>query len=279
MNSPTRKKTNASYRLGMITLAIILLLSLFAPLMTPRDPNEIDPGRRLLGPSRANPLGTDTLGRDILSRVLMGGRVSIVLSIAASAATMALGLLIGVAGGYFGGAADSLLSLLTGILQGLPGMSLMIAIAGVMGPGVRSLLIAQVIVSWPDFARIVRGETMRLREEDFVEGLRSVGAGPCRILFAHIVPNIAGPIVVLFTTRIGFGILSISGLSFLGIGLQPPTPDWGVMVRDAMLYFRERPLLLIAPGLCIFLTVMGINLIGEYLRDRFDVRVPGRRDL
>jgi len=190
---------------------------------------------------------------------------------------MLLGLIIGIVAGYFGGRVDSVVLIITSMFQGLPGMSLMIALAGIMGPGIYSLLTALVIVSWPGFSRIVRGEVMSIREEEYIEGIRAVGAGRLYILVHHIIPNMIGPVIVLFTTRISFAILAIAGLSFLGLGIQPPTPDWGVMVRDAMFYFREQPLLIISPGACLFLTTLGINLLGDGLRDIFDVRISLRR--
>lgn len=262
-------------RVGTAILAVVALFSILAPLLAPHEPNTVDLTQRLQGPGGVNLLGTDSLGRDVLSRVLHGGRTSILLALLASACTMVLGLAIGVVAGYFGGWIDSVVLIVTSMLQGLPGISVMIALAGIMGPGILSLLTALVVVSWSGFSRIVRGEVMKLREEQFVEGVRSLGAGRPYVLVRHVIPNMIGPIIVLFATRISFAVLAISGLSFLGLGIQPPTSDWGVMIRDAMVYFREQPLLIMAPGCCLLLTTVGVNLLGDGLRDLFDVRVVG----
>ena len=151
-------------------------------------------------------------------------------------------------------------------------MTLMIAVAGLLGQGVKSMLIAIVINSWVGFSRIVRGEVMKLKQESFIKGLRTIGAGDLRILFLHISPNILGTLSVLFATRIAGNVISVASMSYLGLGLQPPTPDWGVMINDARQYFRQEPLLVIAPGLCILLLSLSINLLADELRDRLDVR-------
>jgi peptide/nickel transport system permease protein len=266
------------YAAALGLLAVIFILNLFAPFLAPFDPNEINMPERLQRPSREHFFGTDTLGRDVFSRVVWGGRASILLSSLATFFTMFLGLVVGILAGYIGGKVDAVILVITSMLQGIPGMSLMIALAGALGPGLPSLLLALVIISWPSFSRIVRGEVIKLREEEFIEGMRAAGAKKMYILIHHILPNMMGTVVVLFTTRIGFGILAIASLSFLGLGIQPPTPDWGVMVRDAMYFFREQPGLLLAPGGFLFLTTLSINLIGDALRDSFDVRSVMRRE-
>ncbi len=266
------------YTAALGILAVIFIVNLFAPLIAPFDPNEINMPRRLQGPSREHFLGTDTLGRDVFSRVLWGGRASILLSSLATLFTMFLGMVVGILAGYIGGKVDAVILIITSMFQGIPGISLMIALAGALGPGLSSLLLALVIISWPSFSRIVRGEVIKIREEEFIEGMRAVGAKKMYILIRHILPNMMGTVVVLFTTRIGFGILAIASLSFLGLGIQPPTPDWGVMVRDAMYFFREQPSLLLAPGGFLFLTTLSINLIGDGLRDSFDVRSVMQRE-
>ncbi len=260
------------YKLSFLIIILITCISILAPCIAPYNPNQIQMKQRLDRISGEHFLGTDTLGRDFFSRILYGGRVSILLSICATLVSMFLGLVIGTLAGYYGGLADESVLIITNMFQGLPGMSLMVALAGILGPGVKSLLIALVITSWTGFSRIVRGEVLKIREEDFVEGARALGAGSLYIIFHHIVPNMIGPVVVIFTTRISRNILSIASLSFLGLGLQPPTPDWGVMIRDALLYFRSHPVLIIAPGLCIFATSLSINLLGDCLRDFYDVR-------
>ncbi len=260
-------------------LASILLISLLAPVIAPYDPLASDLTIALEGPSREHWLGTDNIGRDFLSRVLYGGRQSIVLALAATALSMALGFLVGLLAGYYGGAVDAVITTVSNVFQGLPGLTLMLAVAGLMGQGVKSMLIAIVINSWVGFSRIVRGEVMKLKQESFVDGLRTVGASNARILFAHLSPNLLGTVSIVFATRIAGNIISVASLSYLGLGLQPPTPDWGVMISDAQQYFRRRPLLVLAPGLCIVLLSLSVNLIADSLRDRFDVREDNLRNM
>ena len=188
-------------------------------------------------------------------------------------ATLAVGLILGTVAGYFGGLIDDAVEGCVLLFQGLPGLSFMLAIAGTLGPGAMSIFIAVVITSWADFSRVVRAETLRLREAQWVEALRSLDIGHGRIVAMHIVPNLIGPVVVLFTLRLGRIILAIAALSFLGLGLQPPAAEWGVMINDARAYYRAAPLLMIAPGLCIVAVALCVNLLGDDLRDRLDTRL------
>ena len=255
-----------------VLLAAILLMSLFAPQLAPYDPNAVDMRNRLAAPSAEHLLGTDTLGRDLLSRTIYGGRESIVLALAATFCSMLVGLLVGMIAGYFGGLADWIVTMLSSIFQGIPSMCFMVALAGILGPGKRSILVSVTVTSWVGFSRIVRSEVMRLRGESYIESARGIGASHLRILFSDILPNIWGDILILFTSRLGGVILSTASLSFLGLGIQAPTPDWGVMINDARSTFRSSPLQALAPGCCIFLLALCVNLIGDYLRDISDVR-------
>ncbi|MEK3911416.1 ABC transporter permease [Paenibacillus sp. FSL H7-0331] len=257
---------------AILILFTILTASILAPWIAPYDPNQIQMSERLAPLSFSHWLGTDTLGRDVFSRILYGGRISIVLALVVTIATMLIGLIIGTIAGYFGGWLDDCIQIGISIFQGLPGLSFMIAIAGTLGPGVNSLFIALVVTSWADFSRVVRGEVMKIREESYVEGIRAMGGKHGYIVLKHVVPNMIGPIIVLFTVRIGRVILSIASLSFLGLGLQPPSPDWGVMVNDARPYFRSYFHLIVAPGLCIALVSLAINCLGDVLRDVFDTK-------
>ncbi|NME63182.1 ABC transporter permease [Clostridium cadaveris] len=226
--------------------------------------------KRLMGISKEHLLGTDALGRDVLSRIIYGARVSIFLSFIATIFTMFLGTIIGLISGYCGGIIDNIIQMIVTIFQGLPGLSFMIALAGVLGPGVKSLLISITVTSWSGFSRIVRGEVLKVKEEKYIEGARALGATNLHIIFHYILPNIFAPFIVLFTTRIGKVVLSMASLSFLGLGIQPPQADWGVMINDAKTYFRSYPHLLLAPGISILLLCSSINLIGDALRDLFD---------
>jgi len=274
-----RMKLKGSAGFACSVLLFILLCSFLAPWIAPYDPNQVNMSERLAPLSPEHILGTDTLGRDVLSRLLYGGRVSILLAIAVTAVTMALGLIIGTVGGYWGGWIDDLIQGIVSIFQGLPGLAFMLAIAGTLGPGIKSLFIALIVTSWPDFSRVVRGEVMKIREESYVEGIRALGAGHSYIIVRHIIPNMIGPLLVLFTIRIGRVILSIASLSFLGLGLQPPAADWGVMVNDARPYFRSYAHLMLAPGLCIAVVSLCINWIGDHLRDKLDTKSSQERSL
>lgn len=268
------KKDNIkiSMVLAFAVLFGILLMSILAPWLAPYDPLKIDMKNALMPPSKLHLLGTDNIGRDILSRVIYGGRQSIVLAAIATSMSMALGCIIGMIAGYFGSWVDVAITSISNIFQGLPGMTMMIAIAGLMGSGVTSMMLALVITSWVGFSRIVRGEVMKIKKEYFIEGLRSFGVGHMRILFYHVMPNLISSIVIIFATRIASSILSVASLSFLGLGLEPPTPDWGVMISDARMYYRTSPMLVIAPGVCIVLFSLCVNIIADWLRDRLDVR-------
>ncbi|AAO35961.1 transport system permease, dipeptide or nickel [Clostridium tetani E88] len=258
------------HKFAVITLGTILFLSIFAPLISPYDPIKVDMANTLLPASREHLLGTDALGRDVFSRLLYGGRSSILLSVVASIITMILGFIIGLLSGYYGGKLDSFIQIIVNILQSIPSMSFMIAIIGIMGPGIKSILLSVVITSWAGFSRIVRSEVLSIREEDYIEGARAIGAMDFYIIIHHIIPNIIGPFIVLFTVRIGKVILSIASLSFLGLGLQPPTPDWGIMINDAKTYYISHPMLMIAPGAFIMLLSLSINIIGDFIRDYLD---------
>lgn len=265
-------KRKHSTCLIILILGAIGVISVLAPWIAPYDPNQIDMANILQGPTKEHLLGTDNLGRDVLSRVVYGGRQSILLAIVATSCSMFVGMFIGVIAGFFGGFWDTFLTIISNIFQGLPGTTLMIAIAGVMGGGVDSLLLSLVITSWAGFSRLARGETIAVCAESYIEGERSIGSSSFRIILKNVIPNIIGNLAVVFTTRVGRAVLSVSSLSFLGLGLQPPTPDWGVMISDARILFRSAPLLLAAPGLCIILLSLCINLLGDTIRDYVDVR-------
>ena len=275
-----RQKQNLKLAIvGGILLAIVLM-TIFAPWLAPYDPLQIDMTNRLADPSPAHPLGTNALGRDVLSRVIYGGRASLLLAVAATCCSMAVGLAVGVAAGYCGGAVDVVITGISNVFQGLPGMVLMIALVGVLEPGTQSILLALVLTSWVGFSRLVRGEVLKVKGELYIEGMRCLGAGHLRIVLRHVLPNIRTNIIILFTTRVGRVVLSVAGLSYLGMGIQPPTPDWGEMISgSARRYFRTAPHLLWAPGLCIILLTLSINLLGDLLRDRLDVKQDSVKEL
>ena len=256
--------------IGFILLGMMILGSVLAPILTSYEPNAMNMAETLQPPSLQHLLGTDLLGRDMFSRILYGGRSSMLLALCAALLSMLVGMLVGVLAGYFGGLWDYLLTIITNIFQGLPGVSMMVAIAGIMGPGFKSLMLGLVLTNWTGFSRVVRTEVMKYREENFVEGLKVLGASHLRIICGHILPNMFGNTVILLTTRIGRSLLSISGMSYLGLGIQPPTPDWSVMLSDARMSFRSAPHLILAPGICIVIVMFSIHLIGDFLRDWMD---------
>ncbi|WP_302573550.1 ABC transporter permease [Phascolarctobacterium faecium] len=266
------KKSNLQFYCAASVLLLIIGASILAPLLVTHNPFEPDMANRLQSPSWQHFFGTDALGRDMFSRILYGGRASILLSLASAILSLGVGLVIGLFCGFYGGKLDMLCTIASNIFQGIPGSCFMIAIAGIFGPSIKSLVLALVITSWAGFSRIVRAEVMQLKEEPFIEGLRCLGCSDSRLLLHHIIPNIVNKLLILFTIRVGRGILSIAGLSFLGLGVQPPTPDWSVMVSDAVLYYRSSPHLILIPGACIFFLIYAINNLGEFMRDKLDVR-------
>ncbi|MCQ4865682.1 ABC transporter permease [Pseudoflavonifractor phocaeensis] len=275
-----RRKQNIKLAVVCTILLLIVLMTVLAPWLAPYSPTRIDMGNRLADPCWAHPLGTDALGRDVLSRIIYGGRASLLLAVAATCCSMGVGLVAGVAAGYCEGAVDAVITGVSNIFQGLPGMVMMIALVGILGSNTRSIVLALVITSWVGFSRLVRGEVLKVKNEMYIEGMRCLGAGHLRIILRHVLPNIRTNIIILFTTRVGRVVLSVAGLSYLGLGIQPPTPDWGEMISgSARRYFRSAPHLLWAPGLCIILLTMSINILGDLLRDRLDVKQDSVKEL
>lgn len=266
------KKINKSIVIYLGLLVIGVLINLCAPLLAPYDPNMIEMSNKLVPPSSLHWLGTDQLGRDLLSRLIYGGRTSIIIAAIATSCSMLIGLIVGIVAGYFGGWIDTFITTCSNIMQGLPAMTMMIAIIGIIGPGNESLILALVLTSWASFSRFVRGEVIKVKQESYLEAMECLSASHLYTIMHVIIPNIRGNCLVLFTTRVGRVVLSVSGLSFLGIGVQPPTPDWGVMISDARRYFRGAPHLLIAPVLCIILFSLIVNLLGDALRDKYDIK-------
>lgn len=275
-----RRKQNIKLAVVCTILLLIVLMTVLAPWLAPYSPTQIDMGNRLADPCWAHPLGTDALGRDVLSRIIYGGRASLLLAVAATCCSMGVGLVAGVAAGYCEGAVDAVITGVSNIFQGLPGMVMMIALVGILGSNTRSIVLALVMTSWVGFSRLVRGEVLKVKNEMYIEGMRCLGAGHLRIILRHVLPNIRTNIIILFTTRVGRVVLSVAGLSYLGLGIQPPTPDWGEMISgSARRYFRSAPHLLWAPGLCIILLTMSINILGDLLRDRLDVKQDSVKEL
>jgi peptide/nickel transport system permease protein len=266
-------KTLLAQRTGVVGLVIVLaaaLLAIAAPLLSPDDPTRVDAIRRLAPPSADAPLGTDNLGRDILSRLLWGARLSLGTAALAAALILTIGVGLGMIAGFYGGLLDDLLMRVVDVLLAFPALILALAIAGVLGPSITSVMVGVVAVAWADYARVMRGQVLAARERQYVEAARATGARDLRILARHLLPNVLPPILVLASLEMGGLILAISGLSFLGLGAQPPTPEWGAMLNDGRAFIAAAPQLMLYPGLAISIVVVGFNLLGDGLRDAFD---------
>ena len=257
---------NLAYFFIFMMLILVILCAL-APYITRYDPIKVSMSEKMLSMSFDHWLGTDVLGRDLFTRVLYGGRTSILLSIIIVMFSLTLGGFIGLVSGYFGGKVDLAITNLTSIFQGLPGMSMMLAISAMLGPGVKSLMIALIFTSWTSFSRIVRGEVLKVKNKPYVMGAKVMGASSSRIIIRYILPNIMPNLIVVFASKVASTMLSIAGLSYIGLGVQPPTPDWGSMINEARVGFRSHPLLMIAPGMAILIVSLGINYSAELFRD------------
>jgi peptide/nickel transport system permease protein len=264
------------HRLGMFGATIVVILiftAIFGPYLAPYDPNEIDFSVRFSGPTLAHPLGADDFGRDTLSRIMHGARVSLQVGIIAVSIAATAGTLLGLVAGYAGRVIDEVIMRAMDILFAFPAILLAIAILAALGKGITNAMIAIGIVYIPIFARIARGAVLSVRGEEFVESARAIGARDSRILFRHIFPNSLAPLIVEVTLSLAFAILAEAALSFFGLGTQPPDPSWGRMLSEGRAYFRQSAWMGIFPGLAIMLTVMGFNFLGDGLRDSLDPRL------
>ena len=259
--------------LWLTIFALVVLAAIAAPLVAPYDPVKVDGDALLEAPSRAHLIGTDQLGRDTLSRMVYGARASLAAGLTSVAAALVVGTTIGIVSGYLGGWADNVAMRLMDTLLSFPALLLALAITVVLGAGLTAVIIAISIVYVPTFARLARGQVLSARELDFVLAARAVGVADGRIMFRHILPNIAAPLIVQASLSIAFAILTEASLSFLGLGIKPPEPSWGSMVSEGRQYLREAPWVVFGPGVAILLTVMALNILGDALRDALDVRL------
>lgn len=255
---------------GLVILTVLVLVAIFAPLIAPYGINELDVANRLAPPSTDHWFGTDELGRDVFSRVVIASRVSLQVGFISVGIALALGVPIGLLAGYYGGGTDSVLMRLMDILFSIPAIVLAIAILAALGPSIVNAMIAIGIVYTPIFARITRGSVLSLRDAVFVRAARSLGASDGRILATHILPNVIAPIIVQTSLSLAFAILAEAALSFLGLGVQPPDPAWGRMLSEGDGFFQQAPWMALFPGLAILLTVMAFNFVGDGLRDALD---------
>jgi peptide/nickel transport system permease protein len=260
---------------GLVLISLLALIAVSAPLIAPANPLKQVLSTRLKPPSAAHWLGTDQLGRDVLSRMIYGARISLVIGIVVVGLAASVGTFVGLVAGYAGGWLDEGLMRLTDVFFAFPALILAMAISGALGPSLTNAMIAIAVVSWPVYARLVRAQVLSLREREYVEAARSLGASAERIVWGHILPNTLAPLLVQASFDMGGAILSAAGLSFIGFGAQPPTAEWGVMISDGRNYIVTQPWLSLFPGLAILLTVAAFNLIGDGLRDALDPRLRG----
>jgi ABC-type dipeptide/oligopeptide/nickel transport system permease subunit len=258
---------------GFLILAVLAFLAVAAPWVAPYDPITIDPRAMLAGSSPAHPLGTDNLGRDLLSRLIWGGRWSLGIALVAGLLIAGIGTLVGIVSGFVGGRLDDVLMRIVDVLLAFPSLVLALAIVGTIGPGTVNVMLGMAAVWWADYARVVRAATLRARADTYVEAAHCCGCPPWRVLTRHVFPNVLPSAIVLATFGFGGLILALSGLGFLGLGAQPPIPEWGTMLDDGRPFFQRAPQLMLYPGLAIALSALGCNLVGDALRDMLDPRL------
>ena len=262
--------------LGAVLVALFVLSAALAPMIAPYDPNALDVPARLQGPSLAHLLGTDNLGRDVFSRVLHGGRIALGVALTAVGLSLVFGILLGLIAGYGPRWLDNLLLLLFDSVRAFPVIMFALAVITVVGPSLQTVILVVVVTTIPAYARIVRTQTLLLRHTEFILAERSLGAGAPRVLLVHILPNVIGPLLILASMEIPVVITIEAGLSFLGLGVRPPTPSWGNILNDGYAFIRNTPWLVIAAGIPLVLSTLGFTFLGETLRDVFDPRL--RRD-
>ena len=257
---------------GLLIVILMVALAVSGPLIAPHPPEEQFRGHRLESPSQEFLLGTDNLGRDLLSRLLHGARLSLGMAALATIVIVTIAVTIGALAGYAGGIVDDLAMRAADVLLAFPGLILALAIIGILGPSMVNVIISLALVSWAGYARLVRGLVLEVRERPFVEAALATGASGTRIVTRHIIPNVISPLIVLVTLEMGTLILAIAGLNFLGLGVQPPTAEWGAMLNQGRPFFQSEPQLMVYPGILISVTVLGFNLLGDGLRDVLDPR-------
>ncbi|HKG27393.1 MAG TPA: ABC transporter permease [Thermomicrobiales bacterium] len=256
---------------GGVIVVVLILLAVFAPLIAPYSPTE-KVGHRAAPPSSEFWLGNDEIGRDVLSRLIYGTRVALIVGVGAMSIALVIGVTIGATAGYFGGKVDQVLSRVVDTLMAFPLLVLLITLAALFSPNLRNVVIVIGVTVWASYSRVVRADVLSLRERDFVIAARAIGVGNARIIARHMLPNVLGPIIVLASLDVGSIIILESALSFLGLGVQPPTPSWGGMLAAGRSLMRNAPHIAVAPGIAITITVLAFNLLGDGLRDALDPR-------
>jgi peptide/nickel transport system permease protein len=265
-------------KVGGAIVLIAVLAALFGPALTSFDPADQQLALRLEGPTGLHWFGLDELGRDILARVLSGARISLLVGLVVVSVSSTIGIALGSIAGYFGGRIDEAISRVIDILLAFPGLLLAIALVAVLGPNLTNVVLALSLIGWVGYARLVRGQVLRARELEFVQAARALGASTTRILTRHVIPTTLPAVTVQATLGMGGAILAEAALSFLGLGVQPPTPSWGTMLNYGRAHLLDAPHLTVFPGLAIAVLVLGFNFLGDGLRDALDPATAGRRD-
>lgn len=265
--------SNRTATLGLIVFLLVILIAILAPILAPYSYEEIDIMAIGSGPTREHLLGCDRLGRDMLTRILYGARYSLGLGISSALLGLSIGVVFGSIAGYFGGYADSVVMRLMDVLQALPATLLAIVISATLGPGLLNTIIAMSVGSVPSIARMLRAQIMGIRKSEYLEAATSINCSRLRCIMRYTLPNAISPLIVATTMSMGGNIIGAAGLSFIGLGVQPPTPEWGAMLSEGRNYFRASPHLIFVPGIVIFITVMAINLFGDGLRDALDPKL------
>ena len=268
--SDRRGRVNVMLALGGTIVAVAALAALVGPWLAPFDPSAQELSLRLAGPTRMHPFGLDELGRDILARVLAGARISFLIGLVVVGVSASVGTALGAVAGYSGGVVDDVVSRVIDVLLAFPGLLLAIALVAVLGPSFANVLFALTVIGWVGYARLVRGQVLRAREFEYVQAARAMGAGTFRILWRHVVPAALPAVVVQATIGMAGAIIGEASLSFLGLGVQPPTPSWGTMLSGGRAHLLDAPHLTIVPGLAIAILVLGFNFVGDGLRDLND---------
>ena len=259
--------------LGLIIISIFIILAILAPVIAPYGYDEQNLRDAYQGPSMQHLLGTDNLGRDTLSRLIYGSRISLVVGLLAVAIGAVVGGLVGAFAAFYGGKVDSLLMRVIDIMMSIPSMVLAIAICAALGPGLVNTMIAVGFSSVPTYARVVRSAVLTIRQQEYIEAAGAIGASNWKIIIKHIVPNSLAPIIVQASLGVGNAIQSAASMSFLGLGITPPTPEWGAMLSTGRSFIRDYPLMVVAPGMCIMLVISSLNMLGDGLRDALDPRM------
>jgi peptide/nickel transport system permease protein len=260
-------------------LAILIISAIFAGNISPHNPEKANLELRLKEPCKDYPLGTDHMGRCILSRIIFGSRVSLTVGLLVVSSSLLLGLTIGTLSGYHGGWSDEVIMRVVDAFLAFPSLLLALGIAGLFGAGFFNLVIALIVVDWASYARLARGSVMAVKEQEYIKASKGLGAGDLHVIVRHVIPNVMSPLIVMATIGMGYVILAAAGLSFLGFGVQPPTPEWGSMLSEGKIYIRSAPYIMISPGLAIMFTVLAFNYLGDELRDMLDPKIKDDSEL